>query len=120
MASLGECFSYGINKLLILIDLEKLASHCFREKIKLLSSFTLGKEFPHQHQSGSLNIISLVTKKMFVRGANSKWRVVAGKTRIGKGTRSLLGKLRSNNGPVRQVRPNQVPRPTFKSVGKLD
>ena len=48
--------------------------------------------------------IFLVTHNMFDRGANSKWRVVAGKTRIGKGTRNLLGKLRSNNGPVRQVR----------------
>ena len=48
---------------------------------------------------------------MFARGANSKWRVVAGKTRIGKGTRNLLGKLRSNNnGTVRQVRQvHQVP-----------
>ena len=39
-----------------------------------------------------------------LRNANSKWRVVAGKTRIGKGTRNLLGKLsRSGNGTVRQV-----------------
>ena len=51
-----------------------------------------------------MTTIMTTTMTNLLRNANSKWRVVAGKTRIGKGTRNLLGKLsRSGNGTVRQV-----------------